>query len=60
MALRYSYSQLENANLLEKCIEKVLAKGYRTPDLMMGGSGELVSTSSMTDKIIGELEDSQK
>ena len=60
MALRYSYSQLENANLLEKCIEKVLAKGYRTPDLMMGSSGELVSTSSMTDKIIGELEDSQK
>ena len=60
MALRYSYSDLSNANLLEKSIERVLAKGYRTPDLMMDHSGELVSTSSMTDKILIELEDSKK
>ena len=57
MALRYSYSELESANLLETCIEKVLAKGYRTPDLLMGEEGELVSTTSMTDKIISELEE---
>ena len=57
MALRYSYSEIENANLLDSCIEKVLAKGYRTPDLMMGEEGELVSTASMTDKIINELDE---
>ena len=60
MALRYTYSNLESANLLDKSIERVLAKGYRTPDLMMGESGELVSTSSMTDKILVELEESNK
>ena len=60
MALRYSYSELENANLLDSCIEKVLAKGYRTPDLMMGEEGELVSTASMTDKIINELDEHKR
>ena len=56
MALRYSFSDIENANLLEQCIETVLAKGYRTPDLMMGDQGRLCSTSEMTDKILEELE----
>ena len=56
MALRYSFSDTQNANLLEQCIEKVLAKGYRTPDLMMGDQGRLCSTSEMTDKILEELE----
>ena len=40
----------------EKCIEKVLAKGHRTPDLMMGDKGQLCSTTEMTDKILEELE----
>ena len=40
----------------EKCIEKVLAKGHRTPDLMMGDNGQLCSTTEMTDKILEELE----
>ena len=56
MALRYSFSDAQNANLLEKSIEKVLAKGYRTPDLMMGDQGIPCSTSGMTDKILEELE----
>ena len=60
MALRYSYSELENANLLDSCVEKVLAKGYRTPDLIMGEEGELVSTASMTDKIINELDEHKR
>ena len=56
MALRNSFSDLKNADLLEKCIEKVLAKGHRTPDLMMGDKGQLCSTTEMTDKILEELE----
>ena len=56
MALRYSFSDSQNANLLEQSIEKVLAKGYRTPDLMMGDQGSLCSTSQMTDKILEELD----
>ena len=56
MALRYSFSDAQNADLLEQCIEKVLAKGYRTPDLMMGDEGRLCSTSEMTEKILEELE----
>ena len=60
MALRYSYSEIESANLLEASIEKVLAKGYRTPDLMLGEEGELVSTNSMTDQIINELEEHKR
>ena len=59
MALRYSFSDTQNANLLEQCIEKVLAKGYRTPDLMMDDQGRLCSTSEMTDKILEELEAGQ-
>ena len=55
MALKYSYEELQSASLLEACIEKVLGKGYRTPDLIMGEEGTLVSTTSMTDKIINEL-----
>ena len=50
------FSDSQNANLLEQSIEKVLAKGYRTPDLMMGDQGRLCSTSEMTDKILEELE----
>ena len=56
MALRYSFSDPKNADLLEKCIENVLAKGYRTSDLMMGDKGQLCSTTEMTDKILEELE----
>ncbi len=37
-------------------LEKVLAKGYRTPDLMMGDQGLLCSTREMTDKILEELD----
>ena len=56
MALRYSFSDQKNADLLEKSIEKVLAKGHRTPDLMMGDKGQICSTTAMTDKILEELE----
>jgi 3-isopropylmalate dehydrogenase len=60
MALRYSFSDLQNADLLENAIQTVLSKGYRTPDLIMGDEGKLMTTSSMADKILIELENSFK
>ena len=56
MALRYSFDQGEEATRLETAIEKVLAKGIRTGDLMQADGGTPVSTSEMTDAIIAELQ----
>lgn len=56
MALRYSFDQGEEATRLESAIEKVLANGVRTGDLMQAEGGTPVSTSEMTDAIIAELQ----
>lgn len=55
MALRYSFDQGEEATRLEKAIEKVLADGVRTADLMGPEGGQPVSTSEMGDKILAAL-----
>ncbi|WP_444461007.1 3-isopropylmalate dehydrogenase [Rhodobacter capsulatus] len=55
MALRYSFDQGDEATRLEKAIEKVLADGVRTADLMGPEGGQPVSTSEMGDKIIAAL-----
>ena len=55
MALRYSFDQGEEANRLERAIEKVLADGVRTADLMGPEGGQPVSTSEMGDKILAAL-----
>lgn len=54
MALRYSFDLGEEADLLERAAEAVLAKGYRTGDIMSAGM-TLVSTTQMTDAILAEL-----
>ncbi|MGD9916459.1 MAG: 3-isopropylmalate dehydrogenase [Paenirhodobacter sp.] len=56
MALRYSFDQGEEATRLEKAVEKVLADGVRTADLMGPEGGTAVSTSEMGDKIIAALD----
>ena len=43
------------ADLLEKAVEKVLADGVRTADLMGPEGGTPVSTSQMGDKIVEAL-----
>ena len=57
MALRYSFDLGAEADRLETAAEAVLAKGYRTGDIMSAG-GTLVSTTQMTDAILTELKES--
>ena len=56
MALRYSFDQGDEATRLERAIEKVLADGVRTADLMGPEGGTPVSTAEMGDKIIAALD----
>jgi 3-isopropylmalate dehydrogenase len=55
MALRYSFDLGTEADRLEKAVEKVLADGVRTADLMGPEAGKPVSTSEMGDAIIEAL-----
>ena len=55
MMLRYSFGMLDDADLLEKAVSEVLAKGLRTADIMQEG-GKKCSTREMGDAIIAELD----
>ena len=55
MALRYSFSLVEEADLVEKAISAALDKGLRTKDLMSEGMRE-VGTTAMGDAILAEME----
>ncbi len=54
MCLRYSFARVEDAKLLEKAVEQVLADGYRTGDIMQPGMNQ-VGTAAMTDAILKAL-----
>jgi len=56
MALRYSFDMGEDAARVEKAVEKVLADGLRTADLMGPEGGTPVSTTQMGDAIIAALD----
>jgi 3-isopropylmalate dehydrogenase len=56
MALRYSFDQGAEAARLEAAVERVLADGLRTADLMGPEGGMPVSTSGMGDAILGALD----
>ena len=58
MALRYSFDEGAEADRLEAAIEKVLAGGARTGDLMGPEGGTPLSTTQMGDVILEALEDS--
>jgi len=55
MALRYSFDMGTEADQVEAAVEKVLADGLRTADLMGPDGGTPVSTSAMGDAIIAAL-----
>ncbi|WGR60417.1 3-isopropylmalate dehydrogenase [Paracoccus ferrooxidans] len=55
MCLRYSFGLGAEADLLEKAVEKVLADGVRTGDLMGAEGGQPVSTAEMGDHIVAAL-----
>ena len=56
MALRYSFDQGAEADRLENAVEKVLADGLRTADLLGEEGAQPVSTSEMGDAIIAALD----
>jgi 3-isopropylmalate dehydrogenase len=56
MALRYSFDQGDEAARLEAAVEKVLADGLRTADLMGPEGGTPVSTQGMGDAIVAALD----
>ena len=56
MALRYSFDAGEEAARLEAAVEKVLADGLRTADLLGPGGGTPVSTGAMGDAIVAALD----
>ena len=55
MALRYSFDLGEDASLIEKAVEFVLAGGLRTADIMQPGTAK-VSTTVMGDAIVRALD----
>jgi 3-isopropylmalate dehydrogenase len=55
MMLRYSFDQADEAEVLEKAVDRVLAAGIRTADIMTPG-GTRVSTVAMGDALLKELE----
>ncbi|HMJ98593.1 MAG TPA: 3-isopropylmalate dehydrogenase, partial [Reyranella sp.] len=59
MMLRYSFDLGNEADLVEKAVENVLAAGYRTADLLAGGKTngiKKVGTQEMGDAIVKELD----
>ncbi len=56
MALRYSFDQGAEADRLEAAVQKVLADGVRTADLMGPEGGTPVTTSAMGDAILAALD----
>src|SRR5579864_1324551 len=55
MCLRYSFGRGDDARLLESAVERVLADGYRTPDIMQNGMTK-VGTNAMTTQILKALD----
>ena len=55
MCLRYSLGRGDDAALLEKAVERTLAEGYRTADIMQPGMTK-VGTTAMTGAILKELD----
>ena len=56
MALRYSFDRGDEAMRVEQAVEKVLADGLRTADLMGPEGGTPVSTAGMGDAVLAALE----
>ena len=56
MALRYSFDMGREADLIDRAIAAVLAKGLRTADIMSDGANA-VGTAEMGDAMIAELDD---
>jgi len=54
MMLKYSFDMNEASDIIESAVEKVLAKGYRTADIMQPGK-KRVSCVEMGEAVLNEL-----
>lgn len=54
MMLQYSFGELEAAARIENAVKKVLAQGFRTPDIMEEGK-TLITTKEMGDEVVKAL-----
>lgn len=54
MMLRYTFGLSEEADAIEAAVKKVLADGYRTPDLMANG-GKEIGTKEAGDLIVAAI-----
>ena len=52
--LQYSFGLLEEASAVNSAVEKTLAQGFRTADLV-GSDAEFSTTQHITDKILENL-----
>ncbi|MEJ0071323.1 MAG: 3-isopropylmalate dehydrogenase [Pseudomonadota bacterium] len=55
MLLRYSFDMVEDADLIETAVRKVLAAGMRTADIVQPNTSK-VSTTTMGDALLRELD----
>ena len=55
MAFRYSFGDPKSAGLIDRAVDRVLAEGYRTGDIMQPGMTK-VGTRGMTDAILKALD----
>ena len=55
MCLRYSLGRGDDAALIERAVDRVLAGGYRTADIMQDGMTK-VGTAQMTDAVLKAME----
>jgi len=56
MMLRYSFGLKKEADLIDRAVELVLERGYRTPDIYSEGCVK-VGTDAMTDAVIKAMEE---
>lgn len=56
MMLRYSFGLTRESDLIDRAVELVLERGYRTPDIYSEGCIK-VGTEAMTDAIIKAMEE---
>ncbi|NQV54815.1 MAG: 3-isopropylmalate dehydrogenase, partial [Rhodospirillales bacterium] len=55
MLLRYSFDMAEDADMIDRAVENVLAGGLRTADIMEAGKAK-VSTGTMGEAMLSELD----
>ena len=55
MMYRYSLNEAAAADAIEQAVTNVLEAGFRTPDILGDGDGELISTTQMGQEVVNRL-----